>query len=81
MKQNRILERITVNPKVCHGQACIKGTRIMVWLVLECLANGDKVEDIIEAYPSLTHKDIQACLAYAAEISRERILPIDISSK
>lgn len=74
------LERITVNPGLCHGQACIRGTRIMVWLVLEYLANGDTVEDILAAYPTLTKEDIEACLAYAAESARERILPIEVGS-
>lgn len=73
-------ERISVDPQVCHGQPCIKGTRIMVWIILSCLANGDTVEDILEAYPSLTKEDVQAALAYAAEITRERIVPIEAVS-
>jgi uncharacterized protein (DUF433 family) len=74
-----LLERIRINPKICHGQPCVKGTRIMVWLIVQYLANGDSVEDILTAYPSLTREDIQACLAYAAEMTRERILPIEVS--
>jgi uncharacterized protein (DUF433 family) len=60
-----ILDRIAVDPNLCHGQPCVKGTRIMVRLILNFLANGDSVEDILAAYPSLTPEDIRACLAYA----------------
>jgi uncharacterized protein (DUF433 family) len=74
-----LLDRISINPKICHGQPCVKGTRIMVWLIVQYLANGDSVEDILTAYPSLTREDIQACLAYAAEMTRERVLPIEVS--
>ncbi|MBI3801754.1 MAG: DUF433 domain-containing protein [Deltaproteobacteria bacterium] len=74
-----LLDRIGINPKICHGQPCVKGTRIMVWLIVQYLANGDSVEDILTAYPSLTREDIQACLAYAAEMTRERVLPIEVS--
>jgi uncharacterized protein (DUF433 family) len=68
--------RISVDPKVCHGQACIRGTRIMVWLIVEFIANGDSVEDILAAYPSLAREDIQAALLYAAELTRERVLAV-----
>ena len=67
-----LLERISINPKICHGQPCVKGTRIMVWLIVQYLANGDSKDDILVAYPSLTREDVQACLAYAAEVTRER---------
>ncbi|MBI2892970.1 MAG: DUF433 domain-containing protein [Deltaproteobacteria bacterium] len=72
-----LLDRISVDPNVCHGQPCIRGTRIMVWLLLEYLANGDSVDDILAAYPGLAREDVQACLAYAARIARERILSVD----
>lgn len=75
-----LLERISIYPKICHGQPCVKGTRIMVWLIVQYLANGDSKDDILVAYPSLTREDIQACLAYAAEVTRERVLPIEVSS-
>jgi uncharacterized protein (DUF433 family) len=74
-----LLDRISINPRVCHGQPCVKGTRIMVWLIVQYLANGDSVEDILTAYPNLTQEDIRACLAYAAEMTRERVLPIEVS--
>jgi uncharacterized protein (DUF433 family) len=72
-------DRISVDPNVCHGQPCVKGTRIMVWLVLNYLANGDSIEDILAAYPNLTGEDIRACLAYAAEAARERVVSIEVS--
>ena len=74
-----LLHRIRIDPEVCHGQPCVKGTRIPVSLVVQYLANGDSIEDILEAYPSLRREVVQACLAYAAELTRERVLPIDVS--
>ena len=56
-------ERIAIDPRVCHGQACIKGTRIPVPLILGMLANGDTVDDLLAEYPSLTQEDIYACKA------------------
>jgi uncharacterized protein (DUF433 family) len=61
-------ERITVDPNVCHGKACIKGTRIMVSVVLDNLAAGEPVERILKNYPTLTPEDVQAALQYAAEL-------------
>lgn len=74
-----LLERICVDPAICHGQACIKGTRIMVWQVLSFLSNGDSSDTIIESYPVLTQQDIQACLHYAALSAKERIAPVSIA--
>lgn len=68
-------EHITVDPTVCHGRACIKGTRIMVSVVLDNLAAGLSEEEIQKSYPSLTRQDIHAAIAYAAELARERIVP------
>ena len=65
-------ERIAVDPAVCHGQACIKGTRIMVSVVLDNLAGGVESHELLESYPTLTAEDISAALAYAAELARER---------
>ncbi|MGD0655300.1 MAG: DUF433 domain-containing protein [Thermoguttaceae bacterium] len=67
-------ERITVDPTVCHGQACIKDTRIMVSVVLDNLVNGIELEDLLKSYPSLTAEDVNAALAYAAELARERMV-------
>jgi uncharacterized protein (DUF433 family) len=70
-------ERITINPKVCHGQACIKGTRIPVHLILRMLANGDTIEDLLAEYPSLTREDILACFDYAASLAEEQVTPLE----
>ena len=77
---NASLGRIIVDTQVCHGKPCVKGTRIMVWQVVQFLANGDTVDAILGAYPELTREDVQACLAYAADLTRERVLPISASS-
>ena len=77
---NDLLKRISVDPQICHGQPCVKGTRIMVWLILQYLANGDREEDILDAYPSLTREDIRACLAYAAVVAQEHVVPIEITT-
>ena len=76
---NALLERVSIDPNVCHGQPCVKGTRIMVWLVVGFLANGDSVEDVLKAYPELTRDDVRACLAYAAEMTSERVIPIEVT--
>ena len=65
---------ITVDPNVCHGKACIKGTRIMVSVVLDNLAAGATPDEIIRSYPSLTREAVQAAVAYAAELARERVI-------
>lgn len=67
-------ERITENPFVCHVKACIKGTRIMVSVILDNLAEGVSGEEILRSYPSLKPEDIKAAIAYAAELSRERLV-------
>lgn len=74
-------ERITVDPAVCHGQACIKGTRIMVAVVLDNLAAGVQTDELLKSYPTLSTEDVQAALEYAAELARERTiyLPGDVA--
>jgi len=67
-------DHITTNPTVCHGQACIRGTRIPVAVVLDNLAAGLAATDILASYPSLKPEDIQAALSYSAEIARERVV-------
>lgn len=72
--------RIVSNPNVCHGNPVIRGTRIMVWLILEYLANGDNIDDVLAAYPGLTKEDVSACLAYASKAAKERVVPVEIES-
>ena len=68
-------DRITADPQVCHGKACIKGTRVMVSVVLDNLASRISRDEILSSYPSLTGEDIDASIAYAAELARERVIP------
>ena len=69
-------EYITVDPAVCHGQACLRGTRIPASVVLDNLAVGLTVEEVIHSYPSLTREGVQAAVAYAAELARERLVTL-----
>ena len=70
------IEYISVDPEVCHGQACLKGTRIPVSVVLDNLATGVSVDEVVASYPSLSIEAIRAAVAYAAELTRERIVPL-----
>jgi uncharacterized protein (DUF433 family) len=73
-------ERVSVNPAVCHGKACIRGTRIMVPVILDNIAAGVDRAGILSSYPSLKPEDIDAALAYAAELARESTvdLPLEV---
>ena len=71
---------ITVDPRVCHGKACFRGTRIMVSVVLDNLAAGQTPEDIIRSYPALTPEAVQAAMAYAADLARERVVDMPMSA-
>lgn len=73
-----LLERISIDPAVCGGRPCIKGTRIWVSLVLDLLAGGMTEADLRSEYPQLTHEDILAAIAYGAEASRERVIPVAV---
>ena len=68
---NPLLQRISVDPSVCFGKPCIRGTRIWVSLILDFLANGMSIQEILAEYPQLTEEDIRAAIAYGAEMSRE----------
>jgi len=70
-------ERISIDQKICHGQACIKGTRIPVHQIVNMLANGDTIDDLLKAYPSIKREDILACLEYAASLTEEQVTPIE----
>jgi uncharacterized protein (DUF433 family) len=71
-----VLARITVDPNVCFGKPCIKGTRIWVSLLLDLLAEGMSYDEILEEYPHLTILDIRAAIAYGAEASREHVVEL-----
>lgn len=68
------LERISADPKLCHGEICIKGTRVMVSVILDCIAEGMSESEIIREYPSLSKDDIKAALSYAASVIRGDIV-------
>lgn len=76
-----LLARITIDPKVCFGKPCIRGYRIWVSLILDFLASGTTKEEILRDYPELEGADINACIAYGAEMSRERYVEIPIQAK
>jgi uncharacterized protein (DUF433 family) len=72
-----MLNRISIDPKICHGQACIKGRRIPVHQIVGMLANGNTVESLLKAYPNIIREDILACLEYAAWLAEEQVTPIE----
>lgn len=76
----RVDNRITIDPQVCHGQACVKGTRIPVHQILLMLASGDTIEDLLREYPSVTRQDILACFGYAALLAEEQGTPLEALS-
>ena len=76
MDRDALLARITVDPNVCFGKPCIRGHRIWVSLVLDFLAEGMTVQEILAQYPDLTGEDIRACIAYGAEMARERYVDV-----
>ncbi len=67
-------KHISVDPQVCHGKACIHGTRVMVSVVLDNLAAGLSVDEVLQSYPSVTREAVKAAIAYAAELARERVV-------
>jgi uncharacterized protein (DUF433 family) len=74
--RNELLKRISIDPRVCFGRPVIRGTRIWVSLVVDNLAEGVTEAELLAAYPQLRPEDIRAALAFAAEMTRERIIPI-----
>ncbi|MEW5692730.1 MAG: DUF433 domain-containing protein [Candidatus Hydrogenedentota bacterium] len=73
----QMFERISIDSSVCHGQACIKGTRIPVHQIVAMLANGDSIEDLLNEYPNISREDVLDCLAYASKLAEEEITPIE----
>lgn len=78
MERNELLKRISVNPNVCFGKLCTRGHRIWVSLILDLLASGMTMEQILKEYPQLSREDILACVAYGAEMSRERFVEVPL---
>jgi uncharacterized protein (DUF433 family) len=74
--RGNLLSRISIDPNICFGKACIKGHRIWVSLILDFLAGGDTVEQILVRYPQLNKEDLRACIAYGAELAKGRFVDI-----
>ncbi|AFV10458.1 hypothetical protein Tph_c02110 [Thermacetogenium phaeum DSM 12270] len=75
---NPLLQRITIDPNVCFGKPCIRGTRIWVSLILDLLANGMTFDEILDEFPQLEVDDVKAAIAYGAEMARERYVEIPL---
>jgi uncharacterized protein (DUF433 family) len=73
-------DRISINSNICHGQACVKGTRMPVHQIVRMLANGDTVEDLLGEYPFLSREDVMASLDYAAGLAEEQVTPIEVAN-
>jgi uncharacterized protein (DUF433 family) len=78
MTYDQLLARITIDPNVCFGKPCIRGHRIWVSLILDLLADGMTAEEILSQHPTLEAEDIRACVAYGAEMARERFIEIPL---
>jgi uncharacterized protein (DUF433 family) len=76
MSKDELLGRISVDPNICFGKPCVRGHRIWVSLVLDLLASGWSFKEVLDNYPGLEEADILACIAYGAEMSRERYVDI-----
>ena len=75
-----LLNRITFNPNVCFGKPCVRGTRIWVSMLLDLLADGMTIEELIKEYPQLSREDVFAAIAFGAEMSRERYVDIPMEA-
>lgn len=78
MNREELLARISINPEICFGKPCIKGHRIWVSLILDFLASGMTMTELLADYPQLQIEDIYACIAYGAELSRDRYIDIPL---
>lgn len=76
MTHDQLLQRISIDPMICGGKPCIRGHRIWVSLIVDLLATGSTVDEILADYPQLSEDDIRACLAYASEMTRERTVQV-----
>lgn len=78
MTRDNLLSRISIDPNICFGKPCIRGHRIWVSLILDLLAGGATIEEVLEEYPGLERDDILACIAYGAEMTRDSYLEIPL---
>ncbi len=81
MAKDNLLSRISIDPNICFGKPCIKGHRIWVSLILDYLAAGMTIEEILEGYPSIEREDVLACIAYGAEMARDYYVEIPLRKK
>ena len=80
MNRQEILKRISIDPRVCGGKPCIRGHRIWVSLILDFLASGSSFDEILENFPGIDIEDVRACIAYGAEMSRERYVELPVET-
>ena len=81
MTRQELLARISISPNICFGKPCIRGHRIWVSLILDFLASGMTIPEILAEYPGITSEDVLACIAYGAEMSRERYFEIPVETR
>jgi uncharacterized protein (DUF433 family) len=80
MNRQELLARISIDPNICFGKPCIRGHRLWVSLVLDLLAGGMTPQEIVQEYPGVEEADILACIAYGAEMARERYVELPLES-
>jgi len=80
MTYQEIAQHISVDPRICFGKPCIRGTRIWVAFVLDLLATGATLEEVLTVYPHLTEADLRACLAYGAETTRSHYFDVQVEA-
>jgi uncharacterized protein (DUF433 family) len=81
MEREDLLKRISIDPSICFGKPCIRGHRIWVSLILDLLASGWTFEEVLENYPGVEEGDLRACIAYGAEMSRERYVEVPLEGR
>jgi uncharacterized protein (DUF433 family) len=81
MTEDNLLSRISIDPNICFGKPCIRGHRIWVSLILDYLAGGTTIEEVLEAYPSIEKEDVLACIAYGAEMSRDVFVELPLNKE
>src|SRR2546427_13305145 len=81
MTREELLARISIDPEICFGKPCIKGHRIWVSLILDMMASGMTMKEILDQYPGLDETDMLACIAYGAEMARERYFDVPIGGE
>lgn len=81
MTKDELLSRITLDPKVCFGKPCVRGHRVWVSLVLDYLASGMSIADIVQEHPGIEEADVLACVAYGAEMSREHVVDLPTETR